>query len=172
MSCQGNRDKTWYLIYTKPRAESVAQENLERQGYTTYLPLIRTTRRRNARFVTSIEAMFSRYLFIQLNQVTDNWSPIRSTIGVSSMVSLNGMPTSIPNSLIEYFKSGQDEHGVFLIEEKRLNPGDPVRVIDGVFNGLKGIFEARTSRERVSILLNIAGQFTRVNLSRHELRYA
>ncbi len=39
--------KFWYLIYSKPKDEKVAQENLERQGYETYLPLIlgRTKRR-------------------------------------------------------------------------------------------------------------------------------
>ena len=29
----------WYLIHTKPRQESVALENLERQGYQCYLPV-------------------------------------------------------------------------------------------------------------------------------------
>ena len=28
----------WYLIHTKPRQEHIALTNLERQGYTCYLP--------------------------------------------------------------------------------------------------------------------------------------
>ncbi len=31
----------WYLIHTKPRQEHIALTNLERQGYTCYLPLLR-----------------------------------------------------------------------------------------------------------------------------------
>ena len=30
----------WYVTQTKARQEGVAQENLERQGYTTYCPRI------------------------------------------------------------------------------------------------------------------------------------
>ena len=33
------KNLAWYLIYTKPRQEIVALENLERQGFNVYLPL-------------------------------------------------------------------------------------------------------------------------------------
>lgn len=37
-----DRDTTaWYLIHTKPRQEHIALTNLERQGYTCYLLLLR-----------------------------------------------------------------------------------------------------------------------------------
>ena len=77
--------KAWYLIYTKPRQERYARENLERQGYEVYLPLIRDRRRRKGRYVETVDALFPRYLFIHLDQDTDNWSPIRSTFGVSGL---------------------------------------------------------------------------------------
>jgi len=32
--------RAWYLLYTKPRQEQRAVENLKRQGYIAYLPLI------------------------------------------------------------------------------------------------------------------------------------
>lgn len=42
----GDRRARWYLVYTKPRAESTARLNLERQGYDSYLPLVRQPRTR------------------------------------------------------------------------------------------------------------------------------
>ena len=69
----------WYLLYSKPRQEGVAVENLKRQGYETYLPLVRTRRRRQGQYVSLVEPMFPRYLFIHLSDQTDNWGPIRST---------------------------------------------------------------------------------------------
>ena len=54
----------WYLLYSKPRQEGVAVENLKRQGYETYLPLIRTRRRRQGQYVSLVEPMFPRYLLI------------------------------------------------------------------------------------------------------------
>ena len=41
--------RSWYLIFTKPRQENLARENLERQGFTTYLPLTQQSRRRNGK---------------------------------------------------------------------------------------------------------------------------
>ena len=78
----------WYLIHTKPRQEHIALTNLERQGYTCYLPLLRVEkiRRRKAEVVS--EPMFARYLFVRLS-TSDNapsWAPIRSTLGVSQLV--------------------------------------------------------------------------------------
>ena len=172
MSMLKHNDRAWYLVYTKPRMESLAQENLLRQSYETYLPLVQTKRRKQGRYVDVVEAMFSRYLFINLNCTTDNWSPIRSTIGVANMVRFNGLPSRVPAELIASIKSLEDEQGVYKIPEKELQAGDNVEIIDGVFAGLKGIFQAKTSQERVIVLLDIAGQFTRVSMSKNELLYA
>ena len=38
----------WYLIYTKPRQEKVALQNLEQQGYQCYLPLLPKEKLRHA----------------------------------------------------------------------------------------------------------------------------
>jgi len=172
MSIAGKNDRAWFLVYTKPRAENLAQENLLRQGFDTYLPLIRTKRRKQGKYVAVVEAMFSRYLFIHLNFTTDNWSPIRSTIGVANMVRFNGLPSMVPAALIESIKAMEDEQGVHKMPEKEFKEGDSVSIIDGVFAGLKGIFQARTSQERVVVLLDIAGQYTRVNMNKNELLYA
>lgn len=72
--------KLWYLVYTKPNAEKLAENNLVRQGYTVYLPMIRNRRRSRGRFKAFIVSMFPRYLFIQLDQNIDNWGPVRSTM--------------------------------------------------------------------------------------------
>ena len=96
-----SRKRSWYLVHTKPRQENLAQENLERQGYETYLPRIYQTRRRNGRHVKTIEAFFPRYLFIHLDSETDNWAPIRSTIGVSKMIRFDGIPAMVPEQLIQ-----------------------------------------------------------------------
>lgn len=172
MLYSGKNERAWYLIYTKPRAETVAQENLQRQGYETYLPLVQEKRRQRGKYRTVIEAMFSRYLFIHLNCKTDNWAPIRSTVGVSNLVRFSGYPSLVPQELIDSIKSLENEQGVHEIKGHDFQTGDTVYIVDGVFAGLKAIYQAKTSQERVNVLLNIAGQFTRVNLNINELSYA
>lgn len=168
----GNKKRCWYLIVTKPQSEIKAQENLLRQGYQTYLPLVQTSRRRNGKNIKSTEAFFSRYIFISLDKKTDNWSPIRSTIGVAGMVRFGGMPVQVPNALIDNLKNNQDEFGLQLIHKKELKQGDKVEIIAGAFDGYKAIYQKMKNTERVSVLLDIVGKNTQVTLSIHELNIA
>lgn len=165
-------NRSWYLVVTKPQSEFKAQENLLRQGYETYFPLVQTSRRRNGKNVKRTEAFFPRYLFISLDKETDNWSPIRSTIGVAGMVRFGGMPAQVPYALIENLKNNEDEFGLQLIQKKELKQGDKVEIIDGPFEGYKAVYQKMKSTERVSVLLDIVGKNTQVILSVHELEIA
>lgn len=161
--------KKWYLVYSKPRQEPVAQANLVRQGYQTYLPLVRTPRRRLGRRSIRIEPMFPRYLFIRLDKVTDNWAPIRSTLGVSSLVRFGTEPAPVPENLIEALQKRDDASGVQDIPLHEFEPGQPVRIEEGPFAGYEGILLARTSRERVVVLLDIVGKSARAKIEVSQL---
>ena len=169
---QDNQNRSWYLVVTKPQSEFKAQDNLLRQGYETYFPLVQTTRRCNGKNVKRTEVFFPRYLFIYLDKETDNWSPIRSTIGVAGMVRFGGMPAQVPNVLIDKLKNNEDEFGLQLTQKKRLKQGDKVGIVDGPFEGYEAIYQKMKSSERVSVLLNIVGKNTQVTLSVHELEIA
>lgn len=164
--------KAWYLVYTKPRAEGVAQENLQRQGYETYLPLMKASRRRRGRYHTVIEAMFPRYLFIHLDTEFDNWMPIRSTLGVTQMVRFGMMPAKVPVELVQSLHANETEQGIQNRPLPQMKRGDPVEIIEGPMAGLRGTFERLVSNERVALLLDIVGKHSRVTLSRHEIRTA
>ena len=160
------------MVVTKPQSEFKAQENLSRQGYETYLPLVQNSRRRNGKNVKRTEAFFPRYLFISLNKETDNWSPIRSTIGVAGLIRFGGLPAVVPKKLIENLKSNENEFGLQSIEKKELKQGDKVEIIDGPFEGRNAIYQKMKSAERVSVLLDIVGKNTQVTLSIDELEIA
>ena len=63
--------KNWYLLKTKPRQEIIAKQNLKNQGYGVFCPMSKINNR--------LEVLFPGYLFVQLNEKTQNWSPINST---------------------------------------------------------------------------------------------
>lgn len=150
--------RRWYLVYTKPRQERVARTNLERQGYETYLPLMRKSLRRRGRRTTSIVPMFPRYLFIHLDQSTDNWGPIRSTLGVVSVVRFGHEPARAPDGLVSYLHTREDKEGVQTLPTQEIRPGTKVRIAEGVFMGYEGVYLARSSRERVVVLLQLCGR--------------
>jgi transcriptional antiterminator RfaH len=164
--------KNWYLIYTKPHKELVAKENLERQGYEVYLPMARIRRRRLGKGATRIEPLFPRYLFIRLDAQTDNWSPIRSTLGVSNLVKFGMYPSTVPELLIDLLRDRCDEDGIQDITSGEYRSGDAVRVMEGPMTGLEGVFLAKTSSDRVLVLLDIVGKHTRVSLTSEKLEPA
>ena len=91
----------WYAIHSKPRQEERALENLERQGFETWLPMLTVEKVRRGKLAKVVEPMFSRYLFIRLDTEQTNWSPIRSTLGVSKLVSFGNRPAVIEDALIQ-----------------------------------------------------------------------
>ena len=154
----------WYLLYSKPQQERVALENLLRQGYETYLPLIRNRKRRQSRYVQVVEAMFPRYLFVHLSDETDNWGPIRSTIGVSGIVRFGARAANVPDDLIRVLRTADDPDGIQTLTQPPLRSGDRVRIVDGPLVGYEAVFEARSGRERVLVLLKIAGHSARLQV--------
>ena len=161
--------KNWYLIYTKPHKELAARENLERQGFEIYLPMARLRRRRMGKGATRVEPLFPRYLFIHLDTKTDNWSPIRSTLGVSNLVKFGMYPSAVPEALIELLCDRCDEEGIQDISPDEYKEGEAIRVMEGPMTGLEGVFLAKTSSDRVMVLLDIVGKHTRVNLETEKL---
>jgi len=156
--------KSWYLIHTKPKQESIAKENLERQDYSVYLPMAIVRRKRRGKSVRIIDAMFPRYLFINLSEQTDDWGPIRSTIGVSSLIRFGLEPAKIPQLLIDALIERENPEGIHELPVKDFEQGQKVVISEGPFEGYEALFATHESNERVSLLLKIAGQTAKIQL--------
>lgn len=155
----------WYLVYTKPQQERVARENLERQGYETYLPMIKKKVKRGRTYHHRIDPLFPRYIFIHLSIGVDDWGPIRSTLGVTHLVKFGNIPAALPDDLINQLKLKETEEGVRLPVETPLEEGEKVRFIDGTMHGYEAIFQCKSGSDRVLVLMEIAGTYTRLNVS-------
>jgi len=151
----------WHLIHTKPRQERTAREQLERQDYTTYLPEIRQPGQ--ARSPTS--PLFPRYLFIRLTAGLDDWTPIRSTRGVSSLVRVGMNPAIISDQLVAAIQQRADADGLHRLPAKTFTKGDRVRLVSGPFADYEAIFSEQRAENRAIILLNLIGQQNRIEVS-------
>jgi transcriptional antiterminator RfaH len=157
--------KTWYLIYTKPRQEGLAQDNLIRQGYDVYLPRVRLMRKRQGRPVAMIEPLFPRYLFIHLDTQSDNWGPIRSTFGVASLVRFGNETAKVPDNFVAHLKAQEGLDGLHEGATPKMNLGDRMRVTEGPLKGYEGILLAKSGQDRVMLLLDMLGKEVRTHLS-------
>lgn len=144
----------WYLIHTKIRQERVALENLERQGFECFLPLIRAEKLRRGALQVVQEPLFPRYLFIRLGTglESQSWAPIRSTVGVSRLVTFGQTPAKIEDELIAQLQVKTDSSEVQL---RHFELGEQVLVTDGPFMGVEAIYQMADAEGRVMVLLNI-----------------
>lgn len=167
------RLKQWYAVYTKPRQERVAEDNLERQNYEVYLPLIAEPRRQRGRWKQCIEPLFPRYLFVRLSLGCDNTGPIRYTTGVSKLVRFADELAVVDDHIVESLKRRADcAAGLYIPKTPVFAPGDRIVMDDGPFAGVEAIFQAETSSERVVILLNLLGRKNYISVDRDLLRRA
>ena len=108
--------------------------------------------------------MFPRYLFIHLSDKTDDWRPIRSTIGVANLVRFAQSPARAPDSLISTLKQREDDKGIQFLPDADFKQGDKVRVAEGPFEGYEAIFQTHSSKERVILLLKVAQKHINLKL--------
>lgn len=141
----------WHLIYTKSRQEEVAFNNLVRQGYETYLPFVTVEKILRGKKSVIKEPMFPKYLFVRFSiKGNQNWAPIRSTKGVSHLVTFGNTQATLDNDVVDALKQKLDLHSS--IKAFQLN--DKVEIIDGPFKGLEAIFKIYDGEERAVLFLN------------------
>ena len=159
----------WYLIHTKIRQERVALENLERQGFACFLPLIRAEKLRRGALQVVQEPLFPRYLFIRLGTGLESqiWAPIRSTVGVSRLVTFGQTPAKIEDELISQLQVKMDSTEVQL---RHFEPGEQVVVTDGPFVGIEAIYQMADAEGRVMVLLNILSKQVKMSVPPTSIR--
>ena len=59
-----DRGTSWFLAQFKPNCANIADKNLKRQGFQTFLPMEEETRKRNGKFVTAMRPLFPGYIFV------------------------------------------------------------------------------------------------------------
>ena len=164
-----SEDVAWYLIYTKPQQEGVALTNLLQQHFLAYLPMMDSRKRQRGEYRMVTEPMFPRYVFVQLNRETDNWSVIRSTRGVANLVRFGLAPARVPDDFVCMLQSREKNELLPKEKEDLFVTGDQVKILDGPFAGMEAVYDVKKPGERAVILLQIANNYTRVKLSEHEL---
>ncbi len=165
--------RNWHAVFCKPRQDSVAESNLLNQGFEIFRPKTRVARTRRGQRRIALESMFPRYLFVRLSQGGQDWGPIRSTRGAVGLVRLGIETPIVPDTVIESLRRRCNGEGVInLAGAIEFKPDELVDIIDGPLNGYRALFKARTSDERVVVLLQLLQHERRIELPDTSIRRA
>ena len=159
----------WYVVYTRPRDEVRARENLRAQGFHAWLPMLSQRRRRSSGYQDVIAPMFPRYCFLFANAQQQSLGVIRSTRGCSDLVRFNGSPAIVPHNVVDELQHRGSEDGVLTSHDCEWREGQELEITEGPFAGLKAIFQARSSRERADVLIQWLGAWQRATVPPSQL---
>ena len=157
----------WYAVCCKPRQETVAEENLMRQGFEVYLPRVRITKYRRRKWANSLEALFPRYVFIRLDPLRSGTATVRSTRGVVGLVRFGEHPAVIADEVIDAILQREEAGSGFIrYGIPSFRSGEAIKLVGGPLAGLEGVFTQQDGDARVIVLLELLGKPNRISVNR------
>ncbi|MBW4890078.1 UpxY family transcription antiterminator [Mucilaginibacter sp. HMF5004] len=127
---------SWYPVYTNPRAEKKAFDQLNKKGIETYFPTQKTLKQWSDRKKWVEEPLFNSYLFVKISE--KEYTDVLQTNGVCRFVYFSGKASFIPEQQINNIKLLTSNAIPFEIIDPGYKKGEKVRVKTGPMQGLTG----------------------------------
>jgi len=140
-----------------------------RQGYEVWLPQMSTWKKTGGVWQRKDVPLFPRYLFARPVNAAQSIAPIRSTLGVSSLVCFGREPACLRAETLEQILQVVAARAKHL--DGSISPfvaGETVSIASGPLAGLTGIV-TRPALERVTVLLSLLGREKEVLLDQEML---
>jgi transcriptional antiterminator RfaH len=156
-----DKQRDWYVVYSKPHKEEQAQFHLRMKGLEVFFPrldLLRVAEKRKR-----IIPLFPNYLFVHIHLPTEfhyvTWSP-----GVKRLVSFGDRPVPLDEKVVTFLKQQTDDGGL-IKAHSQLRRGQEVEIRGGPFDGLIAIIQdPPDAKGRVKILLKLLSRQISVKL--------
>ncbi len=149
--------KSWYALYTAPRAEKRVKERLDGLGVECWLPLHRSPHVWSDR-VKIVEApLFSSYIFVHCSE--SELRPLLMVNGVSRIIFYDGVPAIVRDKEIEAIRKFLER-----ASEYALCPGDEVEIVCGTLKNVSGRIQ-RIKRNYLALYLEQLGATVCVKLN-------
>ena len=153
----------WYLLQTKPNAHAIACENLRRQGFDVFLPLIIKTMKKSGKFLDAKAPLFPGYLFMGSSIDPVPWKSVNGTRGVSKSVTFDGVYRPISLHIIEGLQQRCDEHSVFKSLQD-ITEGNRAKIERGPFAEFISTVDQIKDDRRAWVLIDLLQQQTKVEV--------
>lgn len=145
----------WFAVYTRSRHEKIAEKELKKKGFETFLPLRKVVRQWSDRKKTIEEPLFKGYLFVR-TALTERFGVLNS-VGVVRFVSQGSEPAEIPEKELAAIR-------LFVEQDIQVDPfpylkeGERVYVRSGPFKGAEGFVVRKDKHCRLVISLDMLMQ--------------
>lgn len=146
----GQLNRKWYAIYTRPRWEKKVNSLLVEKGVESYCPLNKVRRKWSDRLKIVEEPLFKSYVFVKISD--GEKTEVRMTDGVINFVYWDKKPAIIKEKEIQTIRRFLDEHENIHVYPKELKLNDRVRITAGTLMDQEGkVLDVRHKVVKVAI---------------------
>ncbi len=111
----------------------------------------------------SEKKLWPGYILVELNFTDESWMYVKNVNGVIDFLG-GEKPLPLLTSEVESILSDLEEKKVGVVQKHNVQPGDRVKITDGVFVNFVGVVsEVFHDKGRLSVLVSIFGRDTRVD---------
>jgi transcriptional antiterminator RfaH len=160
-------DRPWTVAHVRSRQEKVLSRHLLRHAVPFYAPLIERSLVIAGRIRSAFHPLFPGYVFARPS-AAERALVLRSNAVVSLIDVLDQQQLA---EELQQIRALQDAGATFT-PKVAFEPGDPVRVTEGVFTGYRGVVVRASGGERLVIRISLIQQAVAVEFDRELLRRA
>ncbi|MGK9475355.1 UpxY family transcription antiterminator [Melioribacter sp. OK-6-Me] len=144
--------RNWFALYTKPRHEFKAQQQLHELFIEHYLPVIEVVRKWSDRKKVIKEPLFRSYIFIKADE-KERLIALHQPSIVRTICS-EGKPSIIPEWQIDNIKILLQEKPQVFVSNK-IEIGTKVKIIEGPFTGIIGQVTQYNNEKWLSVSVDL-----------------
>ncbi len=156
----------WFALKVRAKSEPLVKSLLERKGFESFAPTYPDPRRYTDRIRKAEAALFPGYVFSRFDPA--HTLPIVTTPAVHKILSIGPRLQPIDDSEIESLRritaNGLARPFPFM------NAGQKVRVCQGPFTGVEGLFLLQKSASRLIITIEILQRSVAVEVDSSDVR--
>lgn len=162
----------WYVVQVMSSQEKKVKNAIEEYRVTQdmtelvseiLLPTERVAEVKKGQQAVTEKRLWPGYLLVKMSLTDESWAFIKGVTGVIDFLG-GGSPTALSDREVEEILSDLKEKKDTVTQKHKFEPGDTVRIVDGVFVNFCGtVTEIFHDKGRLSVMVSIFGRETRVD---------
>ncbi len=159
----GRKEKRWYALYTKSRAEKKVERELLAKDLHAYLPLEKKLKQWSDRKKWVKEPLIRSYIFVHVTRA--ELEKAYYTPGVVKVVHFEGKPAPIPDKQIKAIRDILESGETYEVTSDAFSVGENVEIKAGNLKGLQGELIKHVNRYKVLIRIDAIQQNLLININ-------
>ncbi|MFQ6028960.1 MAG: transcription termination/antitermination protein NusG [Dehalococcoidia bacterium] len=161
-------DPRWFVIRTKPRAESAAADELQDAGFEVFFPRVKTTQ---PKVGSAYTPLFPGYLLLRCSMEGEQRPSLEFSPHTTSWVSFGGVVPSVPDRVVsevaERVSRVNNDGGLW----RRFKPGERVRIVSNSVESLAEVVDApKSPQAKVKVLMHFMGRLVSAQVPWGDIR--